>query len=90
MAPMTSTSWAAPMTTSTKHNSLASLAVLSCITLLTGAAFVAITYTEWDWLSALLGVAVIVLVVLCVRLVLDVVEEWLDRAEDDPGSGRPS
>jgi len=77
------------MTAATARRSLASLAILACVTIVTGAAFVAVTYARWDWLSALLGGVVIVLLVLCVRLVLDALESWLDRAEGDEGAHRP-
>jgi hypothetical protein len=68
---------------STARRSLAALVVLACITIVTGAAFIAVTYAEWDWLSTLLGSVVILLVILCVRLVLDALENWINRADDD-------
>lgn len=71
------------MTATSARTSLASLAILGCVTLVTGVAFVAVTYAEWDWLSALLGSVAIILLVISVRLMLDAIEAWLDRAEGE-------
>jgi uncharacterized membrane protein len=61
--------------------SLVLLAVLVCLTGVTGAALVAVQYTEWDWLSLLLGAVLILLVTALVWVVLDAVDNWIDRAE---------
>jgi len=77
------------MTATSARTSLASLAILVCVTLVTAAAFIAVTYAEWDWLSALLGSVVIILLVVCVRLMLDALEIWLDRAEGEGDGSKP-
>ena len=63
--------------------SLVTLAVLASVTAVTGAAFIAVTYTEWNWLSASLGAVVTVLVVICVYLALEALENWQDARERD-------
>jgi peptidoglycan/LPS O-acetylase OafA/YrhL len=68
------------MTAITK-GSLAALALLAGVTLLAIAAFVAVSYTTWGWLSTLLGVVAVVLLVLCVRRGLDLLDRWLDRPD---------
>lgn len=67
--------------TARARRSIATLAILACVTLVTGAAFVAATYAEWNWLSLGLGCVVAVLLVVCIDLLIDALERWLDRAD---------
>lgn len=69
------------MSESTGRRSLATLAILGCVTILTAAAFIAVTYAQWDWLSTLLGMASVVVLILCVSKLLDALDTWLDRPE---------
>lgn len=75
------TTFETPMSEWTGRRSLATLAILGCITILTAAVFIAVTYTQWDWLSTLLGALSAVLLVMCVRGLLDALDTWLDRPE---------
>ncbi|HUR41582.1 MAG TPA: hypothetical protein VM240_10500 [Verrucomicrobiae bacterium] len=58
---------------------LAALLILACITLLTGGSFLLLTSAP-GWLSGLVGMALFVIVVFCVRVLLGVLERWMDSA----------
>jgi len=74
------------MTVVRSRKSLAALAVLACLTAVTGAAFVGIHFTQWDEFSLLLGAVLLVLVVICIKVLLDALENWVDPAgHDDTG-----
>lgn len=70
------------MTTASKRRSLATLAILASVGLVTGGAFFAVTYTQWNWLSVLLGCVAIAVLVACLELLISTLESWLDRAYD--------
>lgn len=55
-----------------------SLLVVGCMSVLTGAAFIAAAYTDFGWLTALLGIVVIALVVGWICLLLAAVESRRD------------
>ena len=76
------------MTAATARKSLATLALLACLTAVTGAAFVAVHFTQWDGLSLLLGLVLIVLVIVCIRVLLDALENWVERADGDDTGDR--
>lgn len=63
------------------RRSLATLAILGCITILTAGAFVAVTYARWGWMSMVLGMVSMVPLVLSVRALLDALDAWLDRPD---------
>jgi hypothetical protein len=70
------------------RRSLGALVVLATLTIVTATAFVAVTYMEWSWLSALLGVAVAAFVVLCVHHALAALERWIETPASEPRAGR--
>jgi len=69
------------MTTATARKSLATLAILACVTLVSGAAFVAVTFAIWNWVSVAIACLVAVLLVFAIGLLLDVLDHWLDGAD---------
>lgn len=72
------------MTTATARRSLATLVIVACMTVGTGVAFVVMSYAKWNWLSVVLGGAMAVLLVICVGVLISALEDWLDRAEEEP------
>lgn len=64
---------------------LAAVLIVACVTLLTGGAFVLLSTAAPGWLSGLVGVALFVLVVFCVRVLLGVLEQWMDRSPTPQG-----
>jgi hypothetical protein len=72
------------MTEGTRRTSLATLAVfivLACLGSATGIALVAVQYTRWDWLTGLLGAVLSLLFTAVIWLILDAVDQWIDRLE---------
>lgn len=65
------------------------LAVLGCLIGVTGMALFAVQHTQWDWLSLLLGAALILLITVLIWLVLDGVDDWIDRAECKRAGEKP-
>ena len=77
------------MTAVTARKSLATLALLACLTAVTGTAFVAVHFTQWDELSLVLGAALVALVVVCIGVLLDALENRVERAGHDDAGGQP-
>lgn len=73
------------MTVVTARKSLATLALLACLMAVTSAAFVAVHFAQWDGLSLVLAMVLIVLVIVCIRVLLDALENWVERAEHHDG-----